>query len=230
MKELRDPALQQRLYEETGLRALFSFDPAPHITLWQADPREEILCQGELPDRLFYLVRGEVKLSQTLANGKVVTLDLLRAPCFLGELELLCPRQTAVSAQAQQRCWLFALDLNRCREQLLCDPVFLRRLCEILAKKERLRARTLAQAQAYPLANRLALFLLRAAREDRYLVRNVDACQFLGVSYRHLQQTMGDFVDRGLLQKLPRGYLIADRAALRVLVAEPAQDWEEPVD
>ena len=211
MKELRDPALQQRLYEETGLRALFSFDPAPHITLWQADPREEILCQGELPDRLFYLVRGEVKLSQTLANGKVVTLDLLRAPCFLGELELLCPRQTAVSAQAQQRCWLFALDLNRCREQLL-------------------RARTLAQAQAYPLANRLALFLLRAAREDRYLVRNVDACQFLGVSYRHLQQTMGDFVDRGLLQKLPRGYLIADRAALRVLAAEPAQDWEEPVD
>ena len=211
MKELRDPALQQRLYEETGLRALFSFDPAPHITLWQADPREEILCQGELPDRLFYLVRGEVKLSQTLANGKVVTLDLLRAPCFLGELELLCPRQTAVSAQAQQRCWLFALDLNRCREQLLC-------------------ARTLAQAQAYPLANRLALFLLRAAREDRYLVRNVDACQFLGVSYRHLQQTMGDFVDRGLLQKLPRGYLIADRAALRVLAAEPAQDWEEPVD
>ena len=80
------------------------------------------------------------------------------------------------------------------------------------------------------MANRLALFLLRAAREGRYLVRNVDACQFLGVSYRHLQQTMGDFVDRGLLQKLPRGYLIADRAALRVLAAEPAQDWEEPVD
>ena len=226
MKQLQNEVLLQRLCEETVFCENFSFSVAGGLSLWQAEPREEILPQGELPGRLYYLVRGAVKLTQALANGKAVTLDLPRAPCFLGELELLCPQRTAVSVRAQTRCWLLGLEIDRYREKLLADPVFLRKLCAILAKKERLRARALAQAQAYPLANRLALFILAMAQGNRYRVRNVDACQFLGVSYRHLQQTMGDFVAQGLLQKQAGEYRLADLDRLRALAAEPAQDWE----
>ncbi len=227
MKQLQDSQLLCRLAEQAAIAETFSFPVLPLLTLWQAEPREEILRQGERPDRLYCLARGWAKLSQTLANGRVVTLDLLRAPCFLGEMELLRPGRAAISVRAMERCWLLALDLSRCRGQLLADPVFLRRLCETLARKERLRARALAQTQAYPLANRLALFILRMAQGERYLVRNIDACQSLGVSYRHLQQTMSDFVAGGLLQKRERGYRLADRAALQALAAEPAADCEE---
>ena len=229
MKQLRDPALLRRLAECTALGENFSFPVEPLLSLWQAEMREEIPHQGQLPDRLYWLAQGWAKLSQTLSNGKVVTLDLLRAPCFLGEMELLRQGRAAISVQAMERCRLIALDLSRCRAQLLADPVFLRRLCETLARKERMRARALAQTQAYPLANRLALFVLRMAQGERYLVRNIDACQSLGVSYRHLQQTMSDFVAGGLLQKRERGYLLADRAALQRLAAEPAADCGEPM-
>ena len=173
------------------------------------------------------LYRGRVKLSQTLPNGKIFALDFLQAPCFLGELELLKPGRTAIAAQAVSCCRLLALDLGRCRAQLLADPVFLLRLCRILAEKERRRARALAQAQTYPLSNRLAFYILMAAQGDWYQERNIDACQYLGVSYRHLQQTLGEFVRRGWLQKRQRGYLLADRAALETQAQELREDWAE---
>lgn len=226
MELLSEDAMLDRLAEETAFAAFFSFPVRPLLTLWQAMPKEEILHQGQQPDRLYYLVRGQVKLSQTLANGKVVTLDLARAPCFVGELELLQEKRAAISVRAMERSLLFGLELSECRRQLLSDAVFLRRLCEILAAKERLRARALTQAQAYPLANRLALFILHTASKNCYRVRNIDACQYLGVSYRHLQQTLSDFTARGLLKKQEKGYLLTDRAALCALAEEPAGDWE----
>lgn len=195
--------------------------------LFCAEPKERILREGERPERLYYLIQGRIKLSQTLPNGKIFALDFLRAPCFLGELELLKPGRSAIGAQAVTPCRLLALDLDRCRAQLLTDPVFLLQLCRILAEKERRRARSLAQAQTYPLANRLALFILNVAVGESYQERNIDACQYLGVSYRHLQQTLGDFVHSGWLQKQRRGYLLTDRPALQALAKELSEDWEE---
>lgn len=217
----------QRLVRESEFAENFSFSVTQDTALFCAAPKEWILREGDRPNRLYYLVQGRVKLSQTLPNGKIFALDFLQAPCFLGELELLKPGRTAIAAQAVSCCRLLALDLGRCRAQLLADPVFLLRLCRILAEKERRRARALAQAQTYPLSNRLAFYILMAAQGDWYQERNIDACQYLGVSYRHLQQTLGEFVRRGWLQKRQRGYLLADRAALETQAQELREDWAE---
>ena len=64
-------------------------------------------------------------------------------------------------------------------------------------------------------ANRLAHFILFAAFDGIYHERNTDASAYLGVSYRHLTQVLGEFTQYGYLKRMQGGYYITDEHALR---------------
>ena len=150
-----------------------------------------------------------------------------RTDCFFGELELLGVQGETLGIQALETCYLLALPADLCRDRLLSDVKFLRFLCIYLGAKSRRMERTIIRTHGYPLANRLADFILAASSGGQYRERNTDAAEYLGVSYRHLQQTLGDFVRLGYLEKQGRGsYLLRDTAALKRLADEMSQDRE----
>ena len=81
-------------------------------------------------------------------------------------------------------------------------------------------ASMLTNIQAVPLKNRLADYILKCSVRDIYREKKTDAADYLGVSYRHLQQVMAEFVKDGLLYKENLVYTITDRAALEKLCSE----------
>ena len=78
----------------------------------------------------------------------------------------------------------------------------------------------LMQMQGFPLMNRLAQLVLTASIDGVYAERNTDASAYLGTSYRHLTQTLAEFVDKGYLIKGSCGYRIRNKASLMLLASE----------
>jgi CRP-like cAMP-binding protein len=105
------------------------------------------------------------------------------------------------------------------RSELLEDAPFLLRLCETLADKERENAIRLSQVSGFPLAHRLAGFLLSNQQNGRVALKKTVIAESLGVSYRHLEKVMGDFVREGILDKNGRIYEIRGRERLEELAA-----------
>lgn len=210
-----------RCLAESDFESYFSFSIKEDIRLYLADKGDDIMKEGEKSDGLlYYMVSGRAKLFCGLSNGKISLLDFLQNGCFIGELELLCVRKSTMGIKALSPCLLLALPIQKYRSRLLSDARFLRILCITLAKKEEQRVHALSSSQGFPLANRLAHFVLFAAFDGIYTERNTDASAYLGVSYRHLTQVLGEFTQNGYLKKIQGGYCITNEQALKLLANE----------
>ncbi len=221
MKQIFDKEEIHRCLAESGFESCFSFSVKEDVCLYFADKGDDILKDGEKSDGfLYYMVSGRAKLFCSLSNGKTSLLDFLKGDCFIGELELLSVRKSTMGIKALSPCFLLALPIEKYRSLLLSDVCFLRILCTDLAKKEEQRVHALSSTQGFPLANRLAHFVLFTALDGIYTERNTDASAYLGVSYRHLTQTLGEFTQYGYLKRTKGGYSITNKQALKLLADE----------
>ena len=91
---------------------------------------------------------------------------------------------------------MLGIRLSECKQSLLGDAFFLRRLCSDLIYKERTEALLLVRSFTYPFENRLAKFILDNCQENYFLIKKVQIAESLGVSYRHVETIM-----RALLRK-----------------------------
>ncbi len=211
----------RRCLEKSDFESFFSFSIKEDVRLYLAEKGDDILKEGEKFDGfLYYMVSGRAKLFCSLSNGKTSLLDFLRGDCFIGELELLNVRKSSMGIKALSTCFLLALPIEKYRSSLLSDACFLRILCTTLAEKEEQRMYALLNTQGFPLANRLAHLVLFASFDGVYTERNTDASAYLGVSYRHLTQVLGEFTQYGYLKRTQDGYLITNEQALRLLADE----------
>ncbi len=221
LKQILDKEEIRRCLAESDFESCFSFSVKEDVRLYFADKGEDILKEGEKSDGfLYYMVSGRAKLFCSLSNGKTSLLDFLQGECFIGELELLSVRKSTMGIKALSPCFLLALPIEKYRSRLLSDACFLRILCITLAKKEEQRVHALSSTQGFPLANRLAHFVLFTSFNGIYAERNIDACAYLGVSYRHLTQMLGEFTQYGYLKKTQAGYFITNEQALKLLADE----------
>jgi CRP/FNR family putative post-exponential-phase nitrogen-starvation transcriptional regulator len=214
MREIKNKADINAEIQKSGFMNFFSFPADSFVKLLTFLPHEYIIEESKLPSHLFFLTSGRAKLYITLANGKIALIDFFRAPCFIGEMELVGHKQDICSVQAIEPCSCLALPISQCREKLLSDPVFLREICLYLGSKNARNIRSLTKNQAYTLENRLAGFILLSTAVNIYGEKHSHAADYLGVSYRHLLYVMAQFVEKGYLKKEKRVYKIADRAAL----------------
>ena len=195
----------------------------PYTRIFEYEPGEIVLEQDAPPTYLFLMVFGRCCVRVLLANGKSVILQTLRAPCLIGEMELL-RKVPSFTVQALERSRMLAIPLNPCGSYLLEDAYFLRHLCADLICKERVEAYTLLHSFAYPTENRLAKFILDNRQGNDFYIKKVLVAESLGVSYRHIEKVMSDFVDRHYLSKQKLVYTIQNERALTDLAQELSAD------
>lgn len=220
MTELLDKKLIEAALAGSGLQDYFSFELSGMVRLFSARAGEFVFKEGERVDWLLYMIKGRAKISCSLANGRVALLDFPAAPCFFGEIELVGGYGGALEIKCLEDSVLLGLSVTEHRERILNDNRFLRYICRYVAQKETKRVAELTNIQAFPLKNRLADYILKCSVRNIYRERKTDAADYLGVSYRHLQQVMGEFVKNGLLYKEGLVYTITDRPALLRLCSE----------
>lgn len=195
----------------------FSFDISPFVSIRTFDSVQPIVVEGEPPAFLYYMSSGRAKLYTTQENGRVSLIDFLGAPCFIGEMELLREDSLTRGVTAILPCRCYAVDMARCRGQLLSDPIFLRGLCLQLSRRLQTNTTFLCKNTAYPLENRLAAFILLTETGGFYRERHTEVSEYLGVSYRHLLYVLAAFVREGILEKTTAGYRIINRSRLQEL-------------
>ena len=214
MHEIKNKSDINTEIQKSGFMNFFSFPADSFVKLITFSPHEYIIKESLLPNHLFFLTSGRAKLYITLANGKIALIDFFRAPCFIGEMELVGHMQDICSVQAIEPCLCLALPIAQCKKMLLADPVFLREICLYLGSKNAKNIRSLTKNQAYTLENRLAGFILLSTSTNIYQEKHSHAADYLGVSYRHLLYVMAQFVEKGFLKKENRAYQISNRQAL----------------
>ncbi len=220
MQTVRNKKLLEEALSSSAYRAWFGQRFHGEAQLAEVPAGEVFLRRGDEAQALYLLLSGRVSIHALLPNGKRRILRTDRAPLLLGEMELLERTPLAMSVQALDSCRLIRLPFACCREILLSDPVFLRKLAILLGNKERTGIDRLFTEMGYPLPVRLARFILEMREGDRFLVRKVEAADSLGVCYRHLSQVLSSFVAAGHLDKEGLVYTIADEGALQALAKE----------
>lgn len=198
----------------------FSISITHYLKLYYFDGDDYITKEGDDPEYLYYLVSGKAKLFITSPNGKNTLIDFFDSPCFIGEMELLGVYHQLRSVQALTPCYCLALPLEQCKTLLLDDVHFLRKLCTYLGTKNMRNVSSLAENKSYPLANRLAAFILIASINGYYKEMHTNASDYLGVSYRHLLYVLAEFVEKKYLSKSINGYQIVNKDALIQLAGE----------
>lgn len=220
MDELKNENLKKHYLADPFYRQFFPEDLADRISLVRCRNGEDIICQGQAGTALYVLLSGRCSVSQLLPSGRTVILRTHAAPCLFGEIELLRGQEAAMSIRTLQDCDLFRLPLDQVRNRLINDNRFLRNLCMYITEKEAKNSMQLFQTFAYPLENRLALFILNNLEGSRFRIKKVYIADSLGVSYRQTENIMRRFTEQGILRKQGLVYTVRDREALETLCRE----------
>lgn len=196
------------------IQSIFSIDISNHISTQRYQAAEVLVKENQELKYLLYLTSGRAKCCITQENGKISIVDLVTAPCFLGDLELVGVQKSASGVIAITDCICQKIDLQDCRELILQDVKFLQFLCQTLGKKAIRNATYISMIQTYPLRNRLITFLLQMQNNGIYTGSLTEAADYLGVSYRHLLYVMAQLVDEGLLKKINGMYQLSNMKRL----------------
>ena len=166
----------------------------------------EYICEELMPpERLYFLVKGKVKLYMIHQDGNVSLAQYYEAGDILGELEFLGIRTQSQSIQAVEPSVCLALSFQEHGSLILSDAVFLRNLSKLIAEKMLRSVSKLVATQTYPLENRIAAYLLEkegeVGRGNWVRVSLTDLAQYLGTSYRHLSRVIKHFDEAGWIDR-----------------------------
>lgn len=217
MERITSPEQIRNAAECSGFFNYFSTDVLSFTQLHRFENNEFILCEGQTPDYLYFVVEGRAKVYITLNDGRLSLVNFLHAPCFIGEMELLNAQREAIGVQSLTTVTCIALPMKQLIKTLLGNSIFLRELCIYLSKKAIDNSNTYTYNMSYPLENRLARFIQLTAHGSIYHEKHTEAAEYLAVTYRHLLYVIGDFVKKGIIQKTRCGYKILNEEELNHL-------------
>lgn len=221
MEILRDEALLRRY--------LASFDgeyPWLSRYSWQLlrYQKGEYLCRYREPvPQLLFLLEGRVTVSLTPPHGRTHIITYCQSGSLIcGDVEVALGNTHATAdLRADGGDVLCAGgSIPRQREALLSDLDFLRCCVRRLSREMLKDSIYSANNLLFPLDQRLAAYIMGAAREGVFQANLTRTAELLGVSYRQLSRIMGRFAEQGLLEKTPAGWRLLDRKRLAALGAD----------
>jgi CRP-like cAMP-binding protein len=187
---------------------------------------DTLACAGEPVTRLCFVVEGYATVKNTLENGRAALLCEYSGQHTVGELELLMDYPLYAShVQATTRGAMLCLPLTPAtRAQVYADAALLRFLGQIVAQKLERISRLASQDRSYPVAQRLAAYLLYAHRSRLRPMPLTRLSELVGASYRHLLRSLRALCDAGIVASGEEGYRVLDTAALAQLAGEIRYD------
>ena len=229
MEKVEDFERIKSYYDKFEMDRLFDRPLLNELELLRFN-RMEYLCQEEEEmTHLMFFVEGKVKVFRTLMNGKSLLISIYDPFEIIGDVELIKGRRTSSNAQALTTCYVLALNMETARKRLGNDLTFLKFTCSVLAEKLHELGSSSSVNLYYPLENRLASYILAVAStvklegqdEKRIFNENLThLAELMGTSYRHLLRTLNGLVQKEVITKSEKGYILSDEIALEKLAGD----------
>lgn len=185
-------------------------------------PGEYAFRQGDPGEDLFLVADGSVQIKAAV-EGREVTLAVLAAGAFFGEMALLDGHPRSASAMAIGECRLLALSRADFLEVVGRSPASMRHLLAFLSERLRRVNERLGDTSRLTIRRRLAALLWEAASASLLLPPDVthrSLAERLGASRETVTRENRVLRDLGLVRQEGRRIRVLDLEALRVLAFE----------
>ena len=203
MLQIKDPELLRARVQRHNLQDFFTINLEECASIVTYEPGEIISHAGEVDPTLMILVEGECIAYDMNKTGKMHCEKHYIGIHFLGLVSSIWNKPTINDIKALTRCMFIRIS---CIEELHKDVKFLNSAVLYLADHIRKNSGHFER-----LPTRLANFILET-QEDGVFSYNMSLCaDILETSTRHLQRTLREFCDQGILRHESRGvYTILD--------------------
>ncbi|HDR7872058.1 TPA: Crp/Fnr family transcriptional regulator, partial [Bacillus wiedmannii] len=158
-------------------------------------------------DRLYFVVKGKVKVYTITPEGKKLILRFINPLAVVGDIEFI---QNSKAHNVVEACSdVIAISISHAviRNKLLHDPIFMNFLLENIANTLKISTRFTALNLLYPVEVRVASYLLSISTDSNGNMnkKDLDAtsissiADFIGVSYRHVIRVLQKFYKEKLI-------------------------------
>lgn len=204
---------------ESDARKLMTRTRTKHVAAGRT-----IFFKDEPGDGLYGILAGRVAFTVDSAEGKALTLNVLGAGEFFGEIALLDGKGRSATAIARDDCELLFIGRGEFLSFFRERPQALMTVVELLCERVRLATDYIADAAFLDLSRRLAkqlLFLIdRPPSHGAGLrVSHAELASMLGVSREQVSRQLSFWSDKGILDQGRGRLLVLDRAALEHFLA-----------
>ncbi len=179
-----------------------------HVTCYKYNQKDMIIDSEKNLDHLYFLLSGKAKITLIHEDGKRSIVHFVGPEEFIGELTLIDVEQSPKDVTCLSECVCMAVCMDVAREYLLSDAQFMLIMSRYIGKKLLDRTWFHSKQQSFELRYRLAAYILLAENDGYYDERHTETAEFLGVSYRHLLQTLQEFKAQALMKMTKKGYEI----------------------
>lgn len=229
IERLNDQNLLNFYLKKYEILDLFDFDITPHLEIHKFKKGDPITITDEPIEYFYFLVDGKAKIYKLLKNGKSLLMKFFNPMEIIGEIELIQEINAYSNIDAISDCIMIAIEMDTLRKLSNEDIKFAKFLNKYLVNK--LKEFSLASSinQLYPLENRLASYILATSSKDELTSKFIEGistnkltemADLLGTSYRHLNRTLKNLQDSGLIKKKRTAIIIEDKEGLEELAGD----------
>ncbi|MHC0036906.1 Crp/Fnr family transcriptional regulator [Pseudoneobacillus sp. C159] len=205
--------------QEYRLESVFNEQLFPYLSLYHFEQGEIICSQGDLPEYLYVLVKGKVKIYTNTADGKTLILSFKKPLELIGDIEYIRHIDIINTVDAVSPVTMIGISYRWLRAFGHEHPPLLHFFLDMLSEKLYTKTLSLSQSLMHPVEVRLASYLLSNISVDSatMLINIKDTANFIGTSYRHLNRVIEQFSREGLVERRKGFIIVKDQAGLHRL-------------
>lgn len=184
---------------------------------------EVLFEQGDEGDALFVIIEGSLEISILSANGRKLSLEIMRPGAIFGEISLFDPGPRTATATALEKTRVCRVRNPDVLTQLRDHPDIAADMIRLAGQRMRWMNAQLNEQVFLPIASRLARKLLHLTADTGGSELNLsqsELAEFVGATREAVSKTLSSWRRIGVIDASRGGLTIRDRDALHAL-AEP---------
>jgi len=194
------------------------------LELRRYEKGERLISSGDAVDSLYFIVEGRAKVYSQMENGSRLLVRFYSPFDILGDVELFSFERFILNVEALEEVVCLRLDARTIKRGAADNCALLQELCGRLGRKLAEFNASAAINLRYPVANRLASYLLAVECEKECRSLGTDdlgeLADLLGASYRQLSRVLRDFKNDGILEEMRGALRIRDKPKLEALARD----------
>ena len=196
--------------------------------LFRLSRAEALYHRGSMPDALFYVDSGLIRLSVAAANGREAVMSIVSPGYWFGETSLFIDEPRIHDAVALVDTRLFVVSAAAFHDVVDENPGYLREFLRLICSRYKQTLERLDATSLLPLSVRLARHLLSSQAhrtptkaETVVTVSQETIAQILGVSRQSINRMLRLWEADGIVNLSYRAIIINDLISMQALAEEP---------
>lgn len=220
MKKIYNSDLLITYINHDKISQKFSSQLLKYFELFSFEKGDIIIRQGFCSEYLYFIVEGKAMVYSYTPSGNITLLAFCDGYESLGDSASLWGKEAIANVEAISDGKCIGISLEKYRELLLQDPVFLRTTCETLANKLNESNTIVANVFLGPIEARLAFYILHTAKKNIFSANLSECATIMRTSYRHLLRMLNIFCQNKILEKKGKAYIILNSEDLEKMAFE----------